>query len=194
MLFSLPSRALRQTARSLALAAMCVSPGLGLAQPVRTAPNMHPPVARSAKPSQEHLAQWMDRHRNLPPAQQQSALEHEPGFQSLPADTQQRMRDRLTQLSAMPPQQRQRLLERTEAMEQLSPAQRQQVRGAMEQLSSLPQDRRRLVARAFRDIREMPIPERQAVLASDRFRNQFSESERGTLANLLTVEPYVPAR
>ncbi len=193
MPLSTPSRFARSTAHALVLAVYCVVPTISSAQP-QTRSNLRPPAAKSSKPQQEHLAQWMDRHRSLPLSQQQSALEHEPGFQSLPAETQQRMRDRLTQLNAMPAEQRQRLLERTEAMEQLSPIQRQQIRGAMQQLSSLPPDRRRLVARAFRDMREMPVPERQAVLGSDRFRGQFSEGERATLSNLLTVEPYLPLK
>jgi hypothetical protein len=156
------------------------------------------PVAAQARPvpgpkrNQEHLAQWMERHSNLPLADQQRALENEPGFRELPPPTQQRMRDRLTQLNNMSPQQRNRILDRTEAMEHLSLPERQQVRGAMQQLGQLPQDRRRLVARAFRDLREMPQPQRQAILDSDRFRGQFSPQERSTLNNLLAVEPYLP--
>ena len=57
----------------------------------------------------------MDRHSNLPLAEQQRALENEPGFRDLPPQTQQRMRDRLTQLNNMTPEQRRRILERTEA-------------------------------------------------------------------------------
>jgi Protein of unknown function (DUF3106) len=148
--------------------------------------------APGPRPNQEHLAQWMDRHSNLSIADQQRALEKEPGFRDLPPQTQQRMRDRLTQLNEMSPERRQRMLDRTEAMERLTPPQRQQVRGAMQQLGGLPEDRRRLVARAFRDLREMPEPQRQAVLSSDRFRGQFSEQERSTLSNLLAVEPYLP--
>lgn len=142
--------------------------------------------------NQEHLAQWMQRHSNLSPADQQRALENEPGFRSLPPQTQQRMRDRLTQLNNMSPERRRRLLERTEDMERLTPPQRQQVRSAMQQLGALPQDRRRLVARAFRDLREMPPPQRESVLNSDRFRGQFSPQEQSTLSNLLAVEPYLP--
>lgn len=142
--------------------------------------------------NQEHLEQWMNRHSNMPLAQQQRALESEPGFRQLPQQTQQHLRNRLTQLNDMPPEQRRRLIERNEAIERLSPPQRQQVRGAMQQLGALPIDRRRMVARAFRDLREMPPSQRQAALNSDRFRGQFSEQERGTLYQLLDVEPLLP--
>ena len=84
------------------------------------------------KPNQEHLAQWMNRHSTLPLAQQQHALENEPGFRDLPSQTQQRMRDRLTQLNNMTPEQRRRILDRTEQIEHLTPTQRQQWHGASE--------------------------------------------------------------
>jgi hypothetical protein len=155
-------------------------------------PGLQMPGSGHASQSQEHLAQWMDRHSDLPLAQQQKALESEPGFRDLPSETQQRMRDRLTQLNSMPPEQRRRVLERNEAMANLSQSQRQQVRGAMKEFSSLSPDRRRLVARAFRDLREMPEPQRQALLSSERFRGQFSDEERTTVSNLLAVEPYLP--
>jgi hypothetical protein len=143
---------------------------------------------------QEHLSQWMERHNNLPPAEQQKALENEPGFKDLPPQTQQQLRNSLNRLNNMSPEQRRRALARTEAMEHLNPQQRSQVRDALGQLGSLPMDRRRLVARAFRDLREMPEPQRQAILNSDRFKSQFSDQERGTLSNLLSVEPYLPVQ
>ena len=159
-----------------------------------TRPPMAVPHTAAPKQNQEHLAQWMDRHSNLSLADQQKALENEPGFRDLPPQTQQRMRDRLTQLNNMSPEQRRRILERTEDMEHLTPPQRQQVRGALEQYRGLPEDRRRLVARAFRDLREMPQPQRQAILSSDRFHDQFSDQERNTISNLLAVEPYLPVQ
>ena len=150
------------------------------------------PRQTAPKQNQEHLPQWMDRHSNLSPADQQRALANEPGFRDLPPQTQQAMQNRLTQLNNMPPDQRRRLLEHTEAMEQLTPPQRQQVRGAMQEYRDLPVDRRRMVARAFRDLREMPQPQRQVVLNSPQFRGQFTDQERNTLGSLLAVEPYIP--
>jgi hypothetical protein len=153
-----------------------------------------PKAAVGPKPNQEHLEEWMDRHRNLPLAQQQAALQNEPGFRELPQQTQQRMLNNLAKLNNMPEEQRRRLLEHNEVMEHLTPPQRQQVRGAMQEFNALPPDRRRLVARAFRDLREMPEPQRQAILGSDRLHGEFSDYERSTLSNLLAVEPYLPVQ
>jgi len=205
MTFQLHSRRILQSA--LAVLLLFAATAMVALQPAsmhKTGQAPRPPVnaphpAQGAKqigpkPNQEHLAQWMDRHSSLPLADQQRALESEPGFRDLPPQTQQRMRDRLTQLNSMTPEQRQRILEHTEQMEHLTPPQRQQVRGALEQYRGLPEDRRRMVARAFRDLREMPQPQRQEILNSDRFRGQFSDQERNTLSDLLAVEPYLPVR
>ena len=165
-------------------------------RPAMSAPRQGqgPKPSIGGKPNQEHLAQWMDRHSNLPLAEQQRALENEPGFRDLPPQTQQRMHDRITQLNNMSPEQRRRTMEHTEVMEHLTPQQRQQFRTAAQQYQGLPEDRRRLVARAFRDLREMPQPQRDAIMNQDRFRSQFSDQERSTLSGLLSVEPYLPVQ
>lgn len=142
-------------------------------------------------PKGEHLAQWMSQHSNLSPQQQQQALEREPGFRQLPAQTQQRMRNRLAQLDAMSPQQRQRVLSHTEMIERMTPDQRTQFRGAMQELGSLPPDQRHAVARSFRDLRELPPDQRLAAVNSPRY-NWMNPAQRATMMNLLRIEPLLP--
>ena len=139
--------------------------------------------------TQQHLSGWMDTHRNLPVADQQRALENEPGFRSLPPQEQQQLHNRLRQLNAMPPQQRQKEMQRTEAMERLAPPQRQQVRAAVAELGSLSEDRKNAVARAFHTAVEMPEQQRQNWLNSPQVRGQFNDNERATLNHLLSVQP-----
>ncbi len=175
----------------------------GAAQQVRRQQPVRPPAMQRQAPGpgpaqrgggqkSEHLAEWMNQHGNLSPAQQQQALENEPGFRELPAQTQQNMRNRLAQLNAMPPQQREKVLNRNEAMERLTPEQRGQVRGAMEQLGALPPDQRRFVARSFRELRDLPPNQRQATLNSPRYAGQMTDAQRSTLNNLLRIEPMLP--
>ena len=107
-------------------------------RPAMNAPRtVQAPKQNGAKGNQEHMTQWMERHNNLPLAEQQKALEKEPGFRDLPPQTQQALRNRLTQLNNMPPEQRRRMLEHTETMERLTPQQRQQFRAASEQYRQL---------------------------------------------------------
>lgn len=143
--------------------------------------------------TQQHLADWMEGHRNLPLAEQQRALENEPGFKTLNPQLQQQLHQRLTQLNGMAPEQRQRLLERTEAMERLAPVQRQQVRNAMAQLGSIPEERRHIVSRQFYQLRDMTPEQRQAFMNSPQYQGQFNEQERGAINGLLNVTPiYAP--
>jgi hypothetical protein len=159
-----------------------------------------PPVRPAARPAlknpqrEEHLQQWMENHKSLPLHEQIHALENEPGFKLYPPQTQQRFRDELVRLNSMPPQQRDRTIARTEILEKMSPPQRQQYRNAVQSFATMPPDRRRLMARAVIDLREMPPPQRDSVIESDRFRGQFSDGERSTLKDLLSVEPYPGAR
>jgi hypothetical protein len=139
-------------------------------------------------PKGEHLAEWMNQHSGLSLAQQQQALQREPGFRELPPQTQQRELDRLAQLNAMSPQQRDRLIRNNEHLELLTPDQRGQVRGAMQQLGALPPDQRRVVARNFRELRDLP-PEQRASAMS---RMPLNDAQRATLGNLLRVEPLLP--
>jgi hypothetical protein len=142
-------------------------------------------------PRGEHLADWMNQHRNLTPQQQQQALTREPGFQQLPQQTQQRMRNRLAELNAMPTQQRQRYLNYNEHMERLPLAQRAEVRGSLQQLGSLPEDQRRQVARSFRELRALPADQRAAALNSPQYQ-YMNPAQRATLNDLLRVEPLLP--
>jgi Protein of unknown function (DUF3106) len=146
------------------------------------------PHAENSQP--HHLGDWLQRHENLSPEQQEKALQSEPGFNQLPPETQQKLLDRLHQINHMPPNQRQRTVDRIEAMEHLSPEMRQQVRTSVQQFHALPVDRQRLVKKAFRDLREYPPEQRNAMMASSQFQAQFTPQERSILGNILTVEPY----
>ncbi len=183
----------------LMAAAGCAFAAGGQAPIVRQPPSASPAAQRvdsapraAGSPTKEHLPEWMERHRDLTPQQQQQALQSEPGFRQLPPATQQRMLSRLAQLNAMAPEQRRQVLERAEEMEHLNPDQRQQVRGAMAELGRLPAERRRVVARAFRDLRMMPLNQRQAYLSSEYLHRELSPQERMTLGNLMAVEPLLP--
>ncbi len=183
-----PRAAMQQTSPAMDIPQRPVPPAVQASQPQ----NRQLIVPNRPNQSQQHLAGWMEAHRNLPLAQQQRALENEPGFRSYSPQEQQRMRDRLTQLNAMPPQQRQKVIERTEAMERLAPPQRQQVRNAMAQLGNLPEDRRHVVSRTFYQLRDLPPQQRQAYMNSPQFRGQFSDQERGAISGLLEITPLYP--
>lgn len=139
----------------------------------------------------EHLAEWMNQHQGMTLEQQQEALDREPGFLELPAQTKQRMHERLAQLNAMSPLQRQRMLEHTEVMERLTPEQRSEVRGAMQELGALPIDQKRQVMRSFREIRMLPPNQRMTAMISGRY-SWLNPQQRTTLTHLIQIEPMLP--
>jgi hypothetical protein len=143
---------------------------------------------------QAHLGTWLQRHGNLPPEQQERALQNEPGFNRLPPETQQKLLNRLRQINRMPPNQRQRTLDRIETLERFTPEMRQQLRTSVQDFRALPEDRQRLVRKAFRDLREYPPEQRDAMMHSGQFQAQFTPHERSILGSILAAEPYEPVR
>jgi hypothetical protein len=133
------------------------------------------------------LPQWMEQHRNLPPADQERALENDPGFRALNPQQQQRALNQLRRLQAMTPEQR----NRSWALLRMTPQQREQFDGVLSQYSALPPGRQLLVHRAFAALRRVPPPQRQAAMATYPPMRQFSPYERQILANLLFWEPYI---
>lgn len=154
-------------------------------------PSMRPGTT-TARPGQEHLPEWLSRHQNLSPAQQENLLRREPGFSRLSPEMQQRYMNRLRSLDASPPAVRQRMLARNEMFQRLSPEGRQNVRAAAQAMGQLNPDRQRLMRRAFNDLRQIPPEQRTEILNSARFSHDFSPHERHVLGSLLSVEPYQP--
>jgi hypothetical protein len=164
------------------------APRPGASYPTVRSPYSVPP-ANARGP---HLGNWLESHQGESFVGQENALRHEPGFNSLPQQQQQRLVDRLHQLDTMPPQQRQRTLGRIENMERLTPDRRQAVRSSAQELSNMDPERKQQVRGAFRALREMPPGERERVLNSPAYRSMYSDHEREVLGNLLSVEPYTP--
>ena len=135
------------------------------------------------------MGQWLEKHKNLPPAEQEKLLESDPSFKKLPPERQQELRERLRKFNSLTPQQRDRALNRMQYMASLSQEQRQQVREAGQQLQGLPQDRQIMVHKALRHLRQMDPQERQQVMDSDKFKSTFSEQERGIISRLAAINP-----
>jgi Protein of unknown function (DUF3106) len=138
-----------------------------------------------------HAGDWLRRYKDLPPAEQERALQNDPAFRSLPPERQQRLRQRLRHFSNLPPQQQLQMLNRMETWEHLTPDQKQQARQIYGQMRQLPPDRQRMVITAVRDLRAMPPDQRETVINSDRFKGMFSDRERDMMrgATRLPLSP-----
>ncbi|MFZ0956209.1 MAG: DUF3106 domain-containing protein [Candidatus Sulfotelmatobacter sp.] len=169
----------------------------------------HPYAARAQGPShsaaprnqgtgrqpQRHAGDWLRRYKDLPPGEQERALQNDPHFRSLPPARQRQLRQQLRYFSSLPPQQQEHILaliKRGEVFGGLTPEQRQQVLQIHNQIMQLPPDRQRMVRSAILDLRAMPPGQREQVIDSDRFRNNFSPQELGILREVTRL-PLAPA-
>ena len=139
-----------------------------------------------------HVGDWLRRYKDLPPEEQERALQSDPFFQRLPAARQQILRQRLERFSSLPPQQQLRMLNRMDTWEHLTPEQKGEARHIFQQMRELPQDRRRQVMTAVRDLRTMPPDQREQVINSPRFKSNFSEEELGMIRGASRL-PLAPA-
>jgi hypothetical protein len=163
-------------AAALATVAAVVSPCVAQRDNFRPAPQRiqnHQPHAWHG-----HAGDWLRRYRGLSPAEQERALQSDPGFRRLSPQQQQLLRQRLQHFTSLPPEQQQRMLNRMETWEHLTPGQKQQARELFGRMQQLPADRRRMVTTAIRDLRAMPADQREQIIDSHRFQSVFSPQER----------------
>jgi len=162
------------------LAFACAVPYPALGQQRR--PPGPPPSPQVGRPHQDHprghAGDWLRNYGNLPPEEQERALQNDPAFRRLPPERQQLYRQRLQHFSGLTPQQQLRVLNRMETWEHLTPEQKQQARQIFGQFRQLPPDRQRMVKTAVEDLRAMPPDQRERVINSDRFKGMFSDQER----------------
>ena len=59
-----------------------------------------------------HAGDWLRRYKDLPPDEQERALQSDPAFQKLPPARQELLRQRLQHFSSLPPQQQLQMLNR----------------------------------------------------------------------------------
>jgi hypothetical protein len=176
----------------------------------------HPSVARAQGPShpaanpaprnqgaphepQRRAGDWLRQHKDLPPSEQERALQNDPHFRSLPPAQQRRLRQQLRYFSSLPPQEQQHVLQlmdrlgnRGRVWRGLTPEQRQRALQVHQQIMALPPERQRMVRSAIRDLRAMPPAQRDQVIDSDRFKNNFSPQELGILREVTRL-PLAPA-
>jgi hypothetical protein len=164
--------------------------------PRMQAPSRQPDHAVEQPPNRPmqggHAGDWLRRYKDLPPDEQERALQNDSAFRRLPPDRQQQLRQRLQHFSNLPPQQQLRMLNRMETWEHLTPEQKQQARQVFGQLRQLPPDRQRMVKTAVRDLRNMPPDQREKIINSDRFKSMFSDQERDMMREA-THLPLAPA-
>jgi hypothetical protein len=151
-------------------------------------PSQNHPNANQNHPNQNHqpppqagpghAGYWLRHYKNVPPGEQERALQGDPAFRHLSREQQQMLRQRLQHFSGLPPQQQQRVLNRMETWEHLTPEQKEQARQVHGQLQQLPPERQAMVKTAVHHLSAMPPEQREQIINSERFKSMFSSQER----------------
>ena len=158
-----------------------------------SAPHASPPAARSTHPRRpiHHAGDWLRKYKDLPPDQQQKALENDPQFRKLPPDRQILLQQQLRRFSSLPPEKQKVILKRMETWEHLTEAQKKAAKTVFAKIRQLPVGRRTMMLSAIRDLRRMDPPQREQALESDAYRSRFSNQERDLLKGVLQL-PLAP--
>jgi len=151
-----------------------------------------PPGASEA--DHPHISQWLRKHQDLTPEQQDEALASDPEFQKLPPERQKQLRERLRKFNLLPPEKRNRILGRMDAFEHLTPEQQEQARQIFGQVRQMPEERRRLFRRAMRQLTDVDPEQRLATIDSPEFRSQYSDEERGLMRQVVNLGVLPPKR
>jgi uncharacterized protein DUF3106 len=144
-------------------------------------------VPRGERKVGPHAGDWLRKNRNLPPAQQEKALENDPEFQKLPPGEKQELRERLHKFNGLTPQQQERRLSLMDRLEHMSPEQREHARNVMHGFRQLPPERKEAVRQAVRRLSGMSAQQQADALGSPQFHSQFSDEERGMMKSFLDL-------
>ncbi len=153
-----------------------------------------PMVSNGAHQSAEaaHNGDWLRHTMQLPPREQEQALEQDPHFRSLPPRQQDRLRAQLRSFNALPPAQRRRVLARMEMMDRMNQGQQQQTHQLFDQFRSLPPTRQAAVRQGLRRMRTLPPAMRDAWLNSPEARSHFTPYEIQIMRGLNQVGGGMP--
>jgi Protein of unknown function (DUF3106) len=147
--------------------------------PPPSRPTQHAEISRPQPDRPRgHAGDFLRRYGDLPPDEQEQALQNDPDFRRLPAARQQALRERLQHFSSLPPQEQLSILNRMETWEHLTPQQKQEAKEIFGQFRQLPPDRRQKLKDAVRDLSGKSPAQRDQLIDSEPYKSTFSGEER----------------
>lgn len=165
-----------------------VMAGLVICAPAQQPHKQQPaPASKVQEGQRSKPGEWLRKYKDVPPAEQEKALESDPNFKNLPKERQEQLRQRLRQFDNLPPAGKARIINHMQAFEQLTPEQRQQARELQQRFRDLPTERRQQVRAELRSLRAMSPDQRQEELNSDHYRTTFTDNERDVMQKILQL-------
>jgi Protein of unknown function (DUF3106) len=128
---------------------------------------------------------WLQKMREMPPAQRERFFQNSPAFQRLAPEQQNKIRQQFNQWDRMSPQQRADQVEKEGNWQSLSPEQKSHIKNdvlpAWRQMSP---DRRQAIQQRLRVLQNMPESARNQRLNDPKFTEGMSEDDKSMLRDL----------
>lgn len=128
---------------------------------------------------------WMQRMRQMPPAQRERFFQNSPAFQKLPPEQQNRIRQQFNKWDRMSPQQKADQAEKEQVWGRMTPEQRQHIKNdVLPNWRQMSPDRRQAIQQRLRVLQNMPESARNQRLNDPEFTRGMSDEDKATLRDL----------
>jgi hypothetical protein len=128
---------------------------------------------------------WVDRMRDLSPAQRENVLQNSRAFQNLSPEQQNKIRQQFKQWDGWTPQQRADQRTKEETWRQMTPAQRDHIKNdVLPKWKQMPWDRQQVMRQKLGVLQNMPESARNQRLNDPEFTRGMSDDERSMLHDL----------
>jgi hypothetical protein len=128
---------------------------------------------------------WLQKMRQLPPAQRERFFQNSPAFQRMPPEQQNKIRQQFDRWDHMTPQQKADQTEKEAVWEKMTPEQKAHIKNdVLPTWRQMPQDRRQAIQQRLRVLQNMPESARNQRLNDPKFTEGMSDEDRATLRDL----------
>jgi uncharacterized protein DUF3106 len=128
---------------------------------------------------------WIQKMRQMPPAQRERFFQNSPAFQRMPPEQQNRIRQQFNQWDRMTPQQKADQTEKEAVWERMTPQQKEHIKNdVLPTWRQMSPDRRQAIQQRLRVLQNMPESARNQRLNDPRFTEGMSDEDRATLRDL----------
>ncbi len=128
---------------------------------------------------------WIEKMRQMPPAQRERFFQNSPAFQRMPPEQQNRIRQRFNQWDRMTPQQKADQTTKEDVWRRMTPEQRAHVKNdVLPRWRQMSPDRQQAIQQRLRVLQNMPESARNQRLSDPKFTEGMSDEDRATLRDL----------
>jgi hypothetical protein len=128
---------------------------------------------------------WVDKMRDLSPAQRERVLQDSPAFQKMQLDQQNKIRNQFKQWDQKTPQQRADQREKEGVWRNMTPEQRQHIKNdVLPQWRQMSKDRQDAISKRLGILKNMPESAKNQRLNDPKFTEGMSDEDKATLRDL----------